>query len=131
MKCNSAYSYLEKGRALLEEGRPEQAVTALERARSCEPHKGSVLELLGRAYFSCGRYAEAAARFEEALDVDPTNDYAHYCLGLCCLKLDRKDEAGGHFRVAWSLRPREIYREKAARFKADGASGGHGAPGFS
>lgn len=125
------YALLRRGRELLEEGDPAQAALVLERARLAQPGKGSILEELGRAYYSCGRYREAAAGFEEALEVDPANDYAHYCLGLCLLKMKRGTEAAGHFKLAWTLRPCEIYREKAARFGAAGAAGartGSGAP---
>lgn len=112
----TTYSLLQQGRELLEEGNPAQAAVLLERARSREPTKGSILELLGRAYFGYQQYEEAAWRFDEAIQVNPTNDYAHYCLGLCCLKLQKNGEAGRHFKIAWSLRPCDEYREKAARF---------------
>ncbi len=118
-----AYALLRRGSELLEEGNPAQAALVLEQARLAQPRKGSILETLGRAYFSCGRFAEAAAGFEEALEVDPTNDYAHYCLGLCLLKMRRSEEAAGHFKMAWTLRPSEMYQEKAARFGAAGAGG--------
>ena len=121
MEEEDAYTYLQRGRELLEDGHPAQAALVLEKARSIEPRKGSILEALGRAYYSCGRVKVAGARFAEALEVDPTNDFAHYCLGLCLLKAHRSKEAGAHFKLAWSMRPREIYREKAAMFGAAGA----------
>lgn len=116
-----AYTLLDSGRGLLEDGNPAQAAVVLERARAIEPRKGSILEALGRAYYSSGRYREAASRLEEALDVDPANDYAHYCLGLCYLKMRNKVEAGGHFKMAWFMRPHEMYRLNAELF---GVSGG-------
>jgi tetratricopeptide (TPR) repeat protein len=131
MEDARAYALLRRGRELLGEGDPAQAALVLERARLAQPGKGSILEELGRAYYSCGRYREAAAGFEEALEVDPANDYAHYCLGLCLLKMKRSTEAAGHFKLAWTLRPCENYREKAARFGAAGAADtrtGSGAP---
>ena len=114
----NAYALLQQGKKLLEEGKAAEAAFVLERARAIEPRKGSILEVLGRAYFKWGRYREAARGFSEAIEVDPTNDYAHYCLGLCLLKLRRNVEAGVHFKIAWSLKPGEMYREKAARFGA-------------
>lgn len=122
-KEEDAYDLLRKGRRLLEEGHPMQAVMLLETARAAAPGKGSILEPLGKAYYSCGRFEEAVASFNEALEADPSNDYAHYCLGLCCIKTGRKAEAGGHFKLAWSLRPDDMYREKAARYGAAGAPG--------
>lgn len=122
MEDAGAYALLRRGSELLEEGNPAQAALVLERARLAEPRKGSILEMLGRAYYRCGRFAAAAAGFEEALEVDPTNDYAHYCLGLCLLKMRRNETAAGHFKMAWTLRPSEVYQEKAARFGAAGAS---------
>ncbi len=116
-----AYMLLKRGLRLLDEGIPTKAVEALERARSVEPGKGSILEALGRAYYSCGRFPAAEECFREALEVAPNNDYAHYCLGLCLLKRERRTEAGAHFKLAWCMRPSETYREKAARFGAAGA----------
>ncbi len=114
----SAYALLGRGLELLDEGNPAQAAVVLERAREREPHKGSILEALGRAYFSSHRYQVAASCFEEALEVDPTNDYAHYCLGLCYLKLKNKQAAAGHFKLAWTLKPAEEYSMMARRFGA-------------
>ena len=119
MDEENAYVFLEQGLELLAEGNCAQAALILERARGLEPHKGSILEALGRAYYSTGRYTSAARTFEEAVEVDPTNDYAHYCLGLCYLKLKRKAEAAGHFKIAWSLNPHDDYRRMARRFGAD------------
>ena len=116
MREESAYSLLLRGRRLFEVGNPAQAALVLEKARSVEPNKGSILELLGRAYFQYGSYNSASSSFEDALEVDPTNDYAHYCLGLCYLKLRRKDDAGVHFKLAWFLKPAGAYRRKALRY---------------
>lgn len=120
----STYALLNTGRELLEEGKFRRAVRVLERARKSEPRKGSILEPLGRAYYLGRDYRKAYRCFKQALEIDPTNDYAHYCMGLCCLKLDRHEKAGGHFKMAWSLKPCEIYREKAFRFGAPGEDGG-------
>jgi tetratricopeptide (TPR) repeat protein len=127
MREDNAYSLLQRGRELLAGDDPAQAVLVLEQARRAQPGKGSILETLGRAYYSWGRYRKSAASFEEALGVDPTNDYAHYCLGLCYLKLERTPEAAGHFKIAWSLKPRDIYQEKAVRFGAADTGGQPGA----
>jgi tetratricopeptide (TPR) repeat protein len=118
---DDAYELLRRGLELLEDEEPAQAAVALERARQAEPSKGSILEALGRAYYSLGRYEVASSTFEEAVEVDPTNDYAHYCLGLCYLKLRRTVEAAGHFKIAWSLKPSDMYRDKAHRFGVDDA----------
>lgn len=123
---DTAYALLQRGSELLEEGNPAQAALVFEKARMLEPGKGSILEVLGRAYYLCGRYEAAAERFNEALAVDPNNDYAHYCLGLTYLKLKRKAEAAGHFKLAWSLMPRDAYRDKAIRFGATDAGEGEG-----
>lgn len=129
MEETDAYDLLQRGRELLEGGHPAQAAIVMERARLAEPRKGSILELLGRACYGCGRYSQASDHFQEALHLDPTNDYAHYCLGLCFIKMMRKNEAAGHFKLAWCLSPREIYREKAEKFKAAGAGDALTAPG--
>jgi hypothetical protein len=43
--------------------------------------------------------------------------------------LERASEAAGHFKIAWTLHPRDIYQEKAARFGAVGTGGANGAAG--
>jgi tetratricopeptide (TPR) repeat protein len=127
MSDNDAYELLQRGRELLDKENPVQAALVLEQAKNVQPGKGSILETLGRAYFACGRYRESAASFTEALGVDPTNDYAHYCLGLCYLKLELDSKAAGHFKMAWTLRPEEMYQEKALRFGAGGTGRTSGA----
>lgn len=119
MKEETPYSLLHQGRDLLEEGNPAQAAIVLERARTMEPEKGSILEVLGRAYFMYGEYSKASECYEKAIEVDPTNDYAHYCLGLCLLKEAEEEKAGKHFKIAWSLRPLDDYRFMALRFGAE------------
>jgi tetratricopeptide (TPR) repeat protein len=121
---DDTYELLRRGLELLEDDEPARAVTLLERARLAEPLKGSILEALGRAYYLSGSYEMAAVTFEQAVEVDPTNDYAHYCLGLCYLKQGRKVEAAGHFKIAWSLKPSDLYRDKAHRFGAGEAMPG-------
>lgn len=118
MEDESPYELFIKGKSLLEDGHPAQAVMVLEKALAEEPRKGSILENLGRAYFLLGHYNYAANKFEMAIEVDPTNDYAHYCLGLCCLKLSDVRRAAKHFKLAWYLRPCDTYREIATRFVA-------------
>jgi predicted Zn-dependent protease len=114
-----AYELFEQGRALLAERHPHEAVSALERARSLEPERGSVRELLARAYYAAGRVADAKVQFAEAVDADPTNDYAHFGLALCLLKAGQASVAVGHLRMALAMRPGVADYERAlARAKA-------------
>jgi tetratricopeptide (TPR) repeat protein len=116
---NRAYELLQEGHRLMESYQDREAVPLLELAALLEPHKGSILENLGRAYFNTGRPDDARARFEDCLRVDPTNHFAHYCLSLCLSKLDCLVEAIGHLKMALVMHPQDQrYSETLQRLRA-------------
>src|SRR6476619_6646956 len=96
----SAYELLQRGQALLERRHYAQAAIVLERADRLEPHKGSILEALGRAYYNSGQHERAAATFEQLLEIDPSAAYGHYALGQSLKQVGRRAEAKTHLRLA-------------------------------
>jgi tetratricopeptide (TPR) repeat protein len=112
----SAYELLQRGQALLDRKHYAQAAIVLERADRLEPHRGSILEALGRAYFNSGQAERARGAFEALLDVDPSSPYGHYALGQSLKRLGRRQEAGTHLRLAVALSPESaLYREALDR----------------
>ena len=101
----SAYELLQRGQALLDRRHYAQAAIVLERADRLEPHRGSILEALGRAYFNSGQAERARGAFEALLDVDPSSPYGHYALGQSLKQLGRLREARTHLRLAVALSP--------------------------
>lgn len=105
MDVEGAYGLLKRGRQLLEEGHPHQAVIVLERASRQEPHKTSIREALARALYNSGQTRRAGEEFARVVEQDPSNDYAHFGLGLCHARLGERQRALGHLKMAVAMRP--------------------------
>jgi Flp pilus assembly protein TadD len=115
----SAYDLLQRGSVLLEDHHNAQAAVVLERAARLEPHKGSILEALGRAYFNSSQPARAAETFQLLLEVDPSAHYGHFALGLSFARLGRPLEARTHLRLAAAMNPAsETYRRALEKAEA-------------
>jgi tetratricopeptide (TPR) repeat protein len=112
----TAYGLFQRGRALLRRRHHAQAAVILERAARLEPHKGSIVEALGRAYYNSGQHARAAEAFEELLVIDPSAAYGHFGLGQALKQLGRREEARTHLRLAVALAPESrLYRDALTR----------------
>lgn len=101
----TAYELLQRGNELLRRRHHAQAAVVLERAAHLEPHKGSILEPLGRACYASGQHERAREVFEALLEVDPASHYAHFGLGQSLKRLGRLDKARTHLRLAVALDP--------------------------
>jgi tetratricopeptide (TPR) repeat protein len=99
------YALVLRGRSLLAQGHPHQAVMFLERANELEPEKTSIREMLARALYLCGRKARAGEEFARVIELDPCNDYAHYGLGLCQAAAGNLQRARGLLKMALAMRP--------------------------
>jgi Flp pilus assembly protein TadD len=112
----TAYGLFQRGNALLRRRHHAQAAVIFERAARLEPHKGSIVEALGRAYYNSGQHARAAEAFKELLTIDPSAAYGHFGLGQSLKQLGRRDEARTHLRLAVALAPESrLYRDALAR----------------
>jgi tetratricopeptide (TPR) repeat protein len=112
----SAYELFRRGSRLLAERHPAAAAVVLERARSLEPGKASILEALGQAYYNQGAHHLAAERFRAIVDANPLAHYAFFGLGLSESRLGQTRAARNHLRMAVRLRPEsEDYRRALAR----------------
>ena len=77
----SASDYLERGRALLEEGNLSEAITALSRAASLDPKLTQAHSLLAVAYDRRGLHDRAEDSYRRAMDVDDRDPQALNNLG--------------------------------------------------
>jgi len=128
---SDAYHLYRQGLEAMADGRSDEAMPALERARRLEPESNSIREALGKAYLSQGFLDRAAAEFQVIVDRDPVDAYAHYCLGRAHDRLGHQVLARQHYRLAsWFDPERRIYRDTLNAFLARiGALDGHAATG--
>lgn len=99
----SAASYLSLGVKNINEGRREEAISALQTTCSLRSAEGCFA--LGGVCFAVGRYQEALAGFQEAAKLEPGNASNHYFSGICLGQLRRFDEAVTALRQAIRLKP--------------------------
>jgi Flp pilus assembly protein TadD len=112
----TAYGLLRRGQALMKRRHHAQAAVVLERAARLEPHKGSIVEALGRAYYNSGQHDLAAVAFKELIEIEPATAYGHYGLGQALKQMGRRTEARTHLRLAVALAPDSaLYRAALAR----------------
>jgi len=93
------------GNALVEAGRPQEALAAYAAALALRPAHAPTLYNLGNALLGTDDPAAAEARFREALALAPTHAGSHNNLGNALRRLGRHAEAAETFRAALALRP--------------------------
>ena len=93
------------GTALLESGRPGEALPLLRKAAALRPGWAPGLSQLGAALLRAGRIEEAGAVMERALEIDPANADALNNLGLVRLEQGREEEARRLFSRALEANP--------------------------
>lgn len=76
---------LNRGARLLEEGKPDEAISYLERANELSAENAAVLINLGGAYVMAGRHRHAVPVLEEARDLEPENAMIWINLGAAYL----------------------------------------------
>jgi Flp pilus assembly protein TadD len=101
----AAYDLYERGRALLRDGHPHQAVMVLRRAKILEPEKASIRETLGRALIAAGRPDDARREFAKTVALDPCDDYAHYALAVACERTGQRQRGIAHAKLALAMHP--------------------------
>ncbi len=89
----SAESYFAYGAALIEMGRPADAVEPLRRSISLKPHREQAYYNLGNALWASGSRDSAVGVYQQALKVNPNFTEARVNLGLVLAEQGRVDEA--------------------------------------
>jgi protein O-mannosyl-transferase len=110
------------GRALLEAGRPLEAVDALRRALAMKSGDADAHGLLADALLRLERYPEAAREYRERLTLTPRDAVAHESLGIALVGQSRESEAIAEFASAVELAPRDPH----ARYDLGNALAGVG-----
>ncbi len=92
------------GVALDNQGRSEEAILLLERARALDPGNPDLLNDLGVACFNARHWNETRDAFEAVLALRPDYANAHINLGLLDFRQQRYAEAAAHLAVARAQR---------------------------
>jgi len=93
------------GMLAAQDGRSEEAITALKEAIRLNPSYTVALENLGSVYRQQHRWAEAESVLKRALETDPNNAEVNYDLALTFAQQDDTQQAEQHFVAALRLRP--------------------------
>ena len=95
----------EKGLKLLQNRKPEEAVTELEKAIALDPDYAEAHNDLGVAYVRLGRHPEAASEFRRALEMIPGESVPYSNLAGVLFLSGQRDEAEVNARRAIRLSP--------------------------
>ena len=103
-------AHLALGKALLQDGKATEALTALQNAVKLEPEGGEANYQLGLALVRAGRKEEGAAQLKKGRELVAAGDRAQNALldiadGRAALDRGDLDEAASKFRHALQLRP--------------------------
>lgn len=94
-----------RGMTLLKLLQPDEAIKALEKAKSLNPNEKEINLDLGTAYLAAGKLDPAIEAFRQELAVNPASGDANYHLGYALLKKKRYEEALEPFGKARQLNP--------------------------
>lgn len=86
--------------ALLDIGRPDEALTAINKAEALDPSAG-ILCAKGMILTSCGKAAEAVEAYDAALEKDPKHEMASYNTIFARTLKNTKPEEGATARRRW------------------------------
>ena len=102
----SEQPYLNLGGVLLDEGRNEEALPALEEAVKLSPANSLCRLKLGIAFFRLSKLERSRAELEEAARLDPENAAAHFQLGKLYKQMHLMDRAQKEFQRAEGIQSR-------------------------
>lgn len=93
------------GRAYLESGDYDEAISALETAAEQASESTDAHFMLGQAYNQIGELSKAADEFRKVLELDPDNAAAHHNLGVTYYQLQDLESAIEQFEKALNSDP--------------------------
>ena len=96
------------GHILMMQGRADDAIAAMKRARDLDPLNDLVNANLGWFYYLARRYPEALAWSRRLVELDPKLIAAHYNLGMVYEQMGRYGEALVAFQEAKNLDPTNL-----------------------
>jgi len=120
--ADNYYAYVYLGAALAGEGRFEEAIAQVRRARDISPAFPLAHSTLGAILAKMDRWEEAVTHFRDAIRLGTGSAGAHLDLGRALIRIRHVREGLTHLREALRLDPgsEEAYREIAAALSADG-----------
>ena len=102
----SEQPYVNLGSLLLEQGRTEEAISALEKSVALAPNDGFCRLKLGTVYLRAGKLEAAQRELEKATSLEPDNAAAHYLLGKLYKQIRETDRAKAEFDRTAELQAR-------------------------
>lgn len=105
---NSADALYRDALSACEQGRIEDGVAMLERARALAPDQPRIHGLLGKALIYLGRSEEALASFDRAMALGPPNAGLHGSRADALVALNRREEAVASYDRALALKPDSV-----------------------
>ncbi len=93
-----------RGAALLDEDRVDEAIAHIERARTLAPDRAVVYNNLGNAANAQNRLHDAVEQYEKAIKLNPDLADAHLNLGMTLLKLGDLPRGFREFEWRWQTR---------------------------
>ncbi|MCP4165654.1 MAG: TIGR03032 family protein, partial [Chloroflexi bacterium] len=93
-----------RGAALLDEDRVDEAIAHFERARTLAPDRAEVYNNLGNAAAAQNRLHDAVEQYEKAIKLSPDLADAHLNLGMALLKLGDLPRGFREFEWRWQTR---------------------------
>lgn len=103
--ASSHKAYVNLGRALVERGRGDEAITHYRRALEIKPDCAEAYVNIGIVLAERGGSEEAIPLFQKALEIGPGLQGAHYNLGVALAERGRVDEAITHYERALQIQP--------------------------
>ena len=102
---NHLKSYLNLARVLLEENRPQEALTQAQLAKEIDADHGETFRILGRAYHNLGETDLAVESYLTATTLDENDAWAANNMGLVLIQSGRFAEALSPLARATQLQP--------------------------
>lgn len=96
---------LERADLLLNQGRYQDAETALKQALNQDPDNDFALSILARCYLNSKRYKEGIETIQRAIALDPENSFYFYLLGFGFYRKDQSRQAKQNLEKAIQLNP--------------------------
>jgi tetratricopeptide (TPR) repeat protein len=96
LRPNDGVAHRERGRALLQQERPEAALMELAAALIIDAGDYQSYVTIGQIHLDAGRYAHAARLLTRAIAIDPDKPDAFYALAAVLGRAGRSEEAAPH-----------------------------------
>jgi tetratricopeptide (TPR) repeat protein len=104
----TASEWLDKGLALYDQGKYDEAIQAYDKAIEIDPQNADAWDNKGTTLHKLGKYDEAIQAYDKAIELDYLEDtYAWYNKGLALAKQSKYDEAIQAFDKAIEINPKD------------------------